>query len=253
MVENGKSMAFLTDALLTIEKLRVATNLRMQAFNRLGRPQDPHTVELHRRLVETEDYITGEVKKTTKELPGYRWFSRVKGVGDENIAKVISFVDFEKAKNLSSLRKFAGFAPKDGKAMKPVENEKLEYCADLRAMCWRLGSSLLRGQKPRSGSRKPPGKFYQYYLNEKEKYYQRFLNTGYKIMPTPKEKGKKKEPPGVIFEGHLHNMALRKMLQLFLGCLWLVAREDLGLPTRPPYAVEKLKHKLIDPWEMVDR
>ena len=68
------------------------------------------------------------------------------------------------------------------------------------------------------------------------------------------EKKLRQEPPGVIWIGHLDAMAVRKMIKLFLACLWLVWREAEGLPTRSPYAIEKKGHStMISPWEMVDK
>ncbi len=71
----------------------------------------------------------------------------------------------------------------------------------------------------------------------------------------PKDKnGKRYEPEGIISAGHVHNQALRKMIKLFLACLWLKWREAEGLPVTKPYAIDKLGHNsYIDPWEMVDR
>jgi hypothetical protein len=78
-----------------------------------------------------------------------------------------------------------------------------------------------------------------------------------KIVPAaslPKVDGKKTETDKYISEGHIHNMALRKMIKLFLACLWLTWREGLGLSITKPYAIEKLGHKsFIDPWEMADK
>jgi hypothetical protein len=172
----------------------------------------------------------------------------VKGVGKENIAKVVALIDIARDDTPSSLWKFAGFSVEDGTAPKRHKGGgKLEYNSQLRSMCWRLGSSLLRAG----------GKFYGYYLKEKDKYYQRYENREVKIVPAtslPKKDGKRYEPEGMISEGHVHNMALRKMIKLFLACLWVVWREAEGLPVTKPYAIEKLGHNsYIDAWEMTDR
>jgi hypothetical protein len=101
------------------------------------------------------------------------------------------------------------------------------------------------------------GAFYSYYIKEKERYQERYLQEGVRIVPAsnlPIKDGKRHEPEGVISEGHVHNQALRKMIKLFLACLWLEWRKAAGLPVRPPYAVEKQGHTtLISPEEMVDR
>jgi len=272
MAKNTESLTSMVDAALAVEKLRVTSEVRQSHFALNGK-QDPETDELHQRLRDLEDYIDDRVSDLIKSHPAYPWFSRIMGVGGENIGKVIAPIDIEKAKTISALWKFAGFAPdKEGKAMRRVKGGgKLEYNSQLRSMCWRLASSLKRVK----------GSFYEYYISEKGKYQERFLSQGYKILATPsgrwvctncgaswerqrdltpccgnQEIGKKlrQEPPGVIWVGHLDAMAVRKMIKLFLSCLWLVWREAESLPTRSPYAIEKKGHStVISPWEMVDR
>ncbi|MBA7665097.1 hypothetical protein ES703_73163 [subsurface metagenome] len=269
---NTKSLTTMVEAALAIEKLRVASEVRQSHLALQGK-QDPETDELHQRLKDLEDFADGTVARLIQGHPAYPWFSLVLGVGRENIGKVVGPIDIERAKTISALWKFAGEAPdKEGKAMRRVKGGgKLEYNSQLRSMCWRLASSLKRAR----------GKFYEYYLKEKDKYTERFLNQGYKILPTPQgkfvclncgasgakkrdiglccnnpsiEKKLREEPPGVIWLGHLDAMAVRKMIKLFLACLWLVWREAEGLPITKPYAIEKLGHsKAISPWEMVDR
>jgi len=41
------------------------------------------------------------MKEMVKEHPAYFWFSKVKGIGDLNIGKVIGLVNIERADNLS--------------------------------------------------------------------------------------------------------------------------------------------------------
>jgi len=308
---NIKSLTTLTtlvDAALAIEKLRVASEVRQTHLflnglkaleeeriitteqvvtykrnwkkNRSteGIPQehrlhDAETDELVRRQKDLEDFVDGRVAYLIQGHPAYFWFSRILGVGKENIGKVVGPIDIEKAKTISGLWKFAGFAPdEEGKAMRRVKGGgKLEYNSQLRSMCWRLATSLTMAN----------GKFYEYYIKEKGKYTERFENQGYKILPTPPgkwaclncgeswakkrditpccdnqqiEKKLREEPPGVIWLGHLDAMAVRKMIKLFLACLWLVWREAEGLPVTKPYAIDRLGHNsLIEPWEMVDR
>jgi len=240
------SIPTLVDAALVIEKLRVSSEVRRSHLARQGK-KDTETDELHDRLVTLEEYVDGRIAELIKAHPAYPWFSRVKGVGRENIAKVIGLIDIEKADTISSLWKFAGFAPVDGKAEKRQKGAKLHYNAQLRSMCWRLASSLLR----------TGGKFYEYYLKEKDKYQHRFRDESRLIVPAtqlPKKDGKRYEPEYMISAGHVHNMALRKMIKLFLALLWLSWREGEGLPTREPYPVEYLGHEHpITPEEMCDR
>jgi hypothetical protein len=252
----------LVDAALTIEKLRVATEVR-QSHLKLQGKEDPETDELHRRLVDLEKYVDGRVANRVKAHPAYPWFSRIKGTGKENMPKVVGLIDINKANTISSLWKFSGFDVQDGEAPKRKAGHKLSYNSQLRSMLWRLGQSLIRAQ----------GKFYDEYLKFKNE-----ESKKYKVMPTPKARfcpqclkevkakatkycpdcgaklSQKKEPEGVLFEGHLHNRALRKMIKLFEADLWLVWREAEGLPVSQPYAQGILKHDhFIDPWSMCDK
>jgi len=275
----------LVDAALAIEKLRVESEVRQSHLALKGK-HDPETDELHHRIKDLEDYVDGRVADLIQGQPAYSWFSKVKGMGKENIGKVVGLIDIEKAEHISSLWKFAGFSVEDGIAPKRRKGGgTLSYNSQLRSMCWRLGSALLKAglrkqcvnckllvgeEKIRKNNGKCPDcgssdfktatitKFGTYYLKEKGKYYQRYGNQGVKIVPAtslPKDKGGKRyEPEGMISEGHVHNQAMRKMIKLFLACLWLTWREAEGLPVTKPYAIDQLGHNsYIDPWEMTDR
>lgn len=242
-----ETLNILVDATLVIEKLRVSAQVRKTHLSLHDR-DDPETNELLNRIKGLEDYVDGRIAELIQLHPAHPWFSLVKGIGKENIAKVVACIDITKDDTPSSLWKFAGFSVEGGVAPKRIKGGgKLEYNSQLRVLCWRLGSSLLRAK----------GKFYEYYLSEKDKYYQRFENKEIRIVPAtslPKKNGKRYEPDDMISEGHIHNMALRKMIKLFLVCLWVVWREAEGLPVTKPYAIDILKHaSYIDAWEMVDR
>ena len=242
------SLTTMVDAALAIEKLRVAAEVRQSHLALQGK-QDPETDELHRRLKDLEDFADETVAHLIQGHPAYPWFNRVLGVGRENIGKVVGPIDIERATTISALWKFAGFSVEDGTAPRRVKGGgKLSYNSQLRSMCWRLGSSLLRAK----------GKFYDYYLKEKDKYYQKYQNQGIKIVPAtslPKDKdGKRYKPEGLISEGHVHNQSMRKMIKLFLACLWVIWREAEGLPVTKPYAIDRLGHNsFIEPWGMIDR
>ena len=236
-----KALEMLVEAGLRVEKVRVQTQVRRTHLALKDR-DDKLTDELLERTQDLEKWIDDQTASLIQTHPAYPWFSRIKGIGRENIAKVTSQIDIEKANTISSLWKFTGFSVDNGKAPKPTKGEKLSYNAELRTMCWRLAGSLLRAK----------GKFYEKYLDFKEQYKSR-----YAVVPTsklPKKDGKRYEPEGVISEGHLHAMAQRKMVKLFLACLWIIWRQQEGLPITKPYAIDKLGHNsYIDPWEMTDR
>lgn len=254
------TLGTVVDTGLSIEKARVALQVR-QTHLKNSKRKDKITENLLAQVVGLEESIDKTVSGLLEQHSAYPWFSRVKGIGKENIGKVIGLVDIEEADTISSLWKFAGYAvDSDGHAPRRVKGKKLEYNSRLRTMCWRLGSSLLRAK----------GKYYKYYISQKKTYEERFKNEGYTILPASQlprmtevkkgsdgvlqSKNKRHEPEKVISEGHIHNMALRKMIKLFLSHLWLVWREAEGLPLTKPYAIDKMKHKsIITPWEMCDK
>lgn len=246
MNDKNNSLTFLIDATLSIEKVRVRTQVRKSHLTLQSR-NDPETDALLERLLEIESFLDGRVASNLTTHPAYDWFSKVKGIGKENIGKVIGLIDIEKCNTISALWKFAGFSVENGQAPKRTKGDKLHYNSILRSMCWRLGNSLLRAKT----------EFYEYYLSQKDRYYQTYQNRGISIVPAtalPKKNGKRYEPENLIAQGHVHNQARRKMIKLFLACLWLVWREAEGLPVTTPYAIGILGHdSFIDPWKMIDK
>lgn len=261
------TLSTLVDATLAIEKVRVRTQIRQSHLTLDGR-KDEETDNLMVKLLDLEGYVDGRIAKILTTHPAYPWFSQVKGIGKENIGKVVGMVrvapekgyrineeteetqeyDMPFADSISALWKFSGYAPVEGHAEKRIKGGgTLHYNAQLRTMCWRLGSSLLRAK----------GKFYEYYNEQKERYVAKYEAAGVKIVPStqlPKVDGKKQETDGFISEGHVHNQALRKMIKLFLACLWLTWRENANLPVSNPYPIDILGHShFIDPWSMVDK
>lgn len=243
------SFPFLVNTTLAIEKLRIAAEVR-QTHLKNNKREDPETDALFERINNLEEYVDERIGKLLSLHPAYPWFSRVKGIGKENIAKIVGLVDINKAQTISALWKYAGFHVQDGHAPHPIPGQKLEYNKQLRSMCWRVAGSLMK-----AGGH--GGKFYQYYLQQKERLTKRYELEGKKIVPAdelPKEKGKSFEPPDMISEIHVHNQALRKMIKLFLSCLWIAWREAEGLPIREPYVHEYKGHtKIVRPEDMVDR
>lgn len=253
-----EALPTLVESGLSIQANHLRLQIRLSHLKKQGK-DCVHTQNILDRLAPVEDYISKEITNQLKLHAAYPWFSRVKGIGNENIAKVIGLVrvapengiegdELPYAQTISALWKFAGYAPVNGQAMKKNKGKKLEYNATLRVMCWRLGSSLLRAK----------GKFYDYYNAQKYRYEQRLINEGKTIVPAaylPKdEQNKRTETDKVISEGHVHNYALRKMIKLFLSCLWLEWRAGLDLPVTEPYAMDQLKHNsIIKPEDMIDK
>jgi len=292
------TLSRLEDSKRAVEKETTRCKIRL-AHLKLQNRTCEDTAKVLDMLSGVEHWIDERIEAIIKVHPAYPWFSKVKGVGPENIAKCIGplrikpeqgyrknretkkleLVELSYASQVSDFWGYTGYGLNgDHKAMRPKRGEVLAYNSELRSMWWRLGNSLLKaGLRQRcskcnkivgresarahlcEGAEFIPvgtSKFADYYLAEKAKYMQRFLNQGWQIVPAsrlPKKDGKKHEPDGIISNGHIHNMALRKMVKSFQLCLFLVWREAEGLPPTLPYAIEKLGHNgIVSPWAMVD-
>lgn len=211
--------------------------------------RDEETDELRNRILDLEKWVDGRVEYYIKSHPAFPWFNKIKGVGRENIGKVVGFINIERAPTISALWKFAGYSVDKETNTAPVRviGEKLTYCSRLRSMCWRLGDSLIKAD----------GVYHERYKEYKKQYEQRCEQRGIKIVPAlslPKDKdGKHRETETIISKGHVHNMALRKMMKLFLACLWLYWRKAVGLPVTDPWIIGREGHsRVIMPEDMTD-
>jgi len=158
------ALSNLVDAELAIERERVSLDIRLSHLKLQGR-DCKDTADTRDKLVEVEHWVEGRIANILKEHPAYPWFSRVKGIGTENIAKclgsirikpeqgyrrnpktkALEFVDLPYADTVSAIWAFSGDAVNgDGKAMRPQPGEVLTYNKELRTMWWRLGGSILK-------------------------------------------------------------------------------------------------------------
>lgn len=258
------ALDYLVDTLLEVEKLRVAAQVRETHLEKQGR-QDEDTAAVRDRLKDFEDWLTKKLKGEMEAHPTWEWLSTVKGVGLENAAKVVGIIEGTHFKNtgegsisafhtMSQLRAYAGLAPVEGKAERRERGKKLGYNSELRVMLYRLATSLLKAQ----------GAFYEYYQEQKLRYQQRFAQEGKQVLSTPSAflcqncgklspklsgasccpsphlvRVKREEPEGVIWAGHLHAMALRKVMTMFQDMLYLAWRRKLGLSWQPSYIAGK--------------
>ena len=302
------AIAVMAEAALTFERARVRYQVRLKHLAKRGNTCE-HSEQLLKRSQEIEDWVDESLAKLIRAHPAAAWFMRVKGIGGENIGKVIGHIEafgkyyapgdplipphvkrepepvffpseedpevlvarpmvwvegIERLVTPSKLRKYAGMAPHQ----KRLPGQKLSYNSDLRLLLWRLGGSLL----------KATGKYYEFYGDYKARLERRLASQGIKILPVPKNRfcgtcqkevalkkarfcpdclnplGLKAEPPGVVWKGHVHQMAQHRMTQLFLDHLWVAWRRSLGLPLRDPYPIEYLGHtQIITPEMMCDR
>lgn len=251
LVAERGALGAIVDFQFQFDKALTALKIRNTHLKKNG-TEDPETVQLMKESeLFKKEFILKPVARLLSEHPAYPWFSRVKGIGPENIAKVVSLITISKAETPSALWKYAGYGvDENGKADRPKKGELLHFNKTLKTMCYRLGVSLLKAH----GISKAKGGtcFGLYYEKEYSKEVARAERLGIKIADANQiPKGKENEYMNSL---HVHNRAFRKMIKLFLSCLWMYWRKAEGLPVREPFAIEKLGHTtLIEPEEMLDR
>lgn len=242
---NNKT-SIIVDMIGYIQKARVSAQVRLTHLKKQNKKCDV-TERLLEKAHEFEKWLEDELAEQVKANPAYFWFSKIKGIGNVNIGKIIGEIDIQKASQVSKLWRFAGFGVNgNGTSEKPIKGEKLHFNKTLKSMCWRLGKSLIRAK----------GKYYEFYKNEKERLLKREKEKGRKIVPSnklPVKKGKHIETNKYIGLGHIDMMAMRKMIKLFLSHLWLEWRKAEGLPITNPYVQDIKGHSnLIHPEEMIE-
>ena len=179
------------------------------------------------------------IEDAKKEMIGYgrdildvwEWVTSIKGLKAGSLAAQLlaQIDDISLAPTVSALWRYCGQAVIDGKAERNVKGEKSHFNRRLKSICWLISEQFIRQQT----------KLYvDIYYVEKER--QRLLHPE-KIKVDGKWK---------YNDGHLHNMAKRKMVKIFLQHLWLKWRKYEGLPVSNPYVIDIMGHsKYIEPGE----
>jgi len=153
----------------------------------------------------------------------WEWVTGIKGLGAGGLAaQLLALIDdISKADTVSALWRYAGFGVVDGQAERNTRGEKSHYNRRLKATCYNIAVSFLRAQTP---------VYVDIYYDEKRR--QRELH------PVPEKVDGKTR----YSDAHIHNMAWRKMIKIFLQHLWVVWRQAEGLPVTMPYAQDILGH-----------
>jgi hypothetical protein len=225
----------------------------------------PTSVQLHfARLQQGEEDLIRDMTALTEGHPAMHWLGDVKGVGPVLAAKLIGLIDnIESFTTCSKLWRFAGYAPTEsdcrtcmvkGKGPTGLWSPAGAKPGTPKTTCPTCLGSLraLQRERPQSGER--------LHYNVKLKTVVYLVAGSFLKVRT--------SPYRPMYDGarahyettrpywtpaHRHMAAMRRVSKLFLSHLWQTWREAEGLPVRPPYAIEYLKHSTFaDPWAFTD-
>ncbi|RLE45216.1 hypothetical protein DRJ16_00120 [Candidatus Woesearchaeota archaeon] len=170
-------------------------------------------VWFHNKLYETEKELQKRLDFWSKEHPLRKEFlNYVKGIGGILSSGLIAWLGqpILKAEYCSQIWSYCGLTPES----KRKKGKKVKYNPKLKTFCWKIGQSFIK-----------------------------FKCFGRELYLKFKEDCKKKHPDWTKL--HIHNYARRKVVKIFIACLWEKWRKINGLKTTKPYPIEILNHKHI--------
>lgn len=243
------------------QKLRIQSDLRMQRLVREGLVLKEDSEQTFKKAFELESLIEKEYERIVwreiKAMPIIeKWLIRVRGIGPRLAGLLVAnIMPVERFPNVAKLWAYCGLHVVNGAAPKPKKGVKTNWNRELKTTTWKISESFLKAGGP----------YRDLYDTYKKYLITRELKNGHIIWKsdgTKKEvafapKGKQiddleipKDPEWTL--GHIHNMALRRTVKLFLSHLWAVWRELEGLEVTKPFAIERLGHEgMLDPWDFI--
>ena len=220
-------LRILVEGYYDMQKLRISLENRLRIYSRfdlltpaqVGRLQGVVS-EIRRQEKVYERMVADEVK----DIPIYTaWLKKIKGVGPMMAAGLIAWVDDPgRFANVSKLWAYAVGKPGERRS----RGAKIGYHPRLKTHCWKIATQMLKAK----------GEYAELYYRFKQTYSQR--------------EDLKQIKKG-SFKLHVHYMAVRKMVKIFLEHFWRRWRELEGLPVTKPYVIEKLGHtSYVEPPEL---
>lgn len=211
------SNTFLIDRYYQTQEHRLALAGQIRALKEANESYD--TVEhFYEQFYTIEKELAKYIAKEVKKYPIWNnYLKGVKGIGPITGLALLVTLDASRADHASSFWKYAGLACDDnGDADKRKKGEKISWNPFLKKTCWLISNGFIKCK----------GKYRGIYETSKEYYQVKF----------PKEVPVKGTKIIKYTKGHIHAMALRRAVKLFLAELWVKMREEQGLPVSEPFA-----------------
>ena len=204
-----RETTYLIERYYQMQEHRIAMGNQILALKKAEEETNP-LEDYFERFHSIEKDIVKYLKSTVKSHQMAEWLEAVKGIGPVLASALLSTIDIKKADHASSVWKYAGLAP----GQKRQKGKKLDYNPFLKTICWKIGESFV----------KTNGEYRGIYDTSKEFYQKKF--------PKEIKEGKRT----LYTKGHIHAMAKRRAVKLFLSNFWAQWREMEGLPVSVPFA-----------------
>lgn len=232
---------FLVDQYYLAQTDRIRTGHQQRTMDEAGEP----TVllgYLFEQFWILESQIKYALDRYSKAHPLGSWPRAVTGIGPVICAGLLAHLDIEKASTAGKFYAFAGLAPD----VKWEKGEKRPWNTKLKTLCWKAGESFIKNK----GREKDfYGKFYD---SKKAEYEAKNLSGGYteRAEEILEEKKWRKDTEsykayiqGLFPKGHIHAMARRYAVKLFLSHLheiWYFQTYKILPPA--PFPIGQMDH-----------
>lgn len=215
-MKNQSEVTFLIERYYQTQEHRIAMGNQIFQLEEAGEPHEK-LQEFFDQFHKIEKGIAKYLASALKDHPMWPWFQEVKGIGPILASALIANIDIAKAEHVSSLWKYCGLAVDldTGEGEKRQKGKKITWNPFLKMTCWKIGESFV----------KTKGKYRHIYDTSKD-FYKRKFPTEVKVKDSKIVKYTK---------GHIHAMAKRRAVKLFLSDLYIAWRTQEGLPVSEPF------------------
>lgn len=216
-----REIKYLLDRYYQMQEHRIEMGNQIFALKKDGEEVNPLS-EYFDRFYTLEKDIAKYLGTAVKDHVMWKWCKGIKGIGPILATALLTTIDITRADHASSIWKYAGLAPDQ----KRKKGEKLDYNPFLKTICWKIGESFV----------KTKGEYRGIYDTSKEYYRRKFPEKIEKVdskgKPILTKDGKKWY---LYSDGHIHNMAKRRTVKLFLSHFWAEWRKREGLSVSEPF------------------
>lgn len=213
---------YLIERYYQVQKHRIELSNQIFALNKDGENTNP-IKEFYERFYDIEKDIAKYIKKVVQDHKMWPWLKEIKGIGPVLGSILLTTIDITKAQHASSVWKYAGLAP----GQKKIRGEKLDFNPFLKMSCWKIGEAFVKTR----------GKYRGIYDSSKDYYHKKFPEK--KLLVDKNGKPiltREKKKRYLYTDGHIHAMAKRRTVKLFLSEFWAEWRKMEGLEVSVPFA-----------------
>lgn len=226
-----KKVGLLADTYMDVQDMRIRMNNRVRQ-EEYDEEMKEFMKERAKAMQKIEKDLQKEMLIHLKGIKLYKnWLLYVRGIGSTLAGKMLRYIDFDKAKHVSSLYAYAGLlVDESGKAMRGKRGQKLNYNPKFKTTLYLVGVSF---EKTGRGYRKLYDEFKRQELQKAKLTidakdvvnYVSYLYDGKSITKKKAEKIAKEEKGEIEIErtkAHIRMRTMRKVEKVFLAHVFIV-------------------------------